>query len=156
MKDSSHQKIYCKSALFTCICCQYACTIYSDEEWLEPTTEEFCGICLGSDDPDNFFGKICRDDLLTEFANLPLSIHNCEKNIQLEKVHWTALLVECPRCKKDSMLFTKFNIGTNILKFYEKCVELAKPAHPSVSWLNPKGEEKFLAGGQHGDFSASW
>ena len=131
--------IYCKSALFTCTCCSYSTTIYSDTEWLavtyDPTCDKFKGIC----DTRSNQAHIFRDDIDEEFplhfqlALMPDGKQFCEyASAAVEHVHWTTLLVSCPVCDDDSMLFTQYRQGENILEFYEQCVDDKKLAHPPL------------------------
>ena len=66
--------IYCKSALFTCICCSYTTTIYSDTEWLEVSDNPSCNSCNGNCEGKSGQAFVFRDDIEDDF---PLHMQGC-------------------------------------------------------------------------------
>ena len=153
---------FCKSATFTCNCCAYSTTIYSDIEWLDVTEELFCDECNGDCYRNCDAGMIYRDDLDEEvplhmqMTTLPAGKHQCDHCIQHNsRIHWTEQLVHCHHCDKDSMLFTEYTVGENILLFYEQCVDAAKPADPPMLWIEKNGGKKFDISGTGEGFSSN-
>jgi hypothetical protein len=156
--------IYCKSALFTCTCCGYATDIYSYSEWLESTIEEICKNCEAKDAVHYGAGLIYRHDvgdegvdipLHPQCARLPVALQTCVTCINRTEVHWTEIVVCCNKCDSESMVFTKYSIGKNILLFYEYCIDSAKPSYPSIEWTDKSGFQYFELNGPGSSFSAT-
>lgn len=152
--------IYCKSAIFTCSCCEYATTIYSDQEWFSFTSEVNCKICSGNciDFMDDSW--IFRDDYEEEYFQMQTAIPPdgrlyCKSGAVIDRVHWTALLVCCHTCDMNSMLFTQYVDGENILSFFEQCVEYKKLSKPSMPYIDENGHTIFLFDGTGSEFSGS-
>ncbi len=153
---------YCKSALFTCDCCAYSTTIYSDVEWMEVTEKLFCDQCNGACDRNYDSGIIYRDDLDVEMplhmqmTSMPADKHHSDHcSLHNSRIHWTEQLVHCHACDKATMRFTAYNTGENILLFYEQCVDQAKPAHAPMEWIEASGNKIIVIGGTGSDFSAT-
>jgi hypothetical protein len=152
---------YCKAAIFTCNCCVYSTTIYSDTEWLEVTESLFCKKCKGTCEDNCDTGIIYRDDIDEEnplhmqFANLPAGKHHCDNCVDSNQIHWTELIVHCHACNKDTMLFTAYCIGKNILEFYEQCLDQSKPDYPLMMWIDKEGNELFVISGTGAGFSST-
>ena len=162
MKKFKPEIQYCEAAIFTCICCNYATTIYSDKEWLEVTEELFCNKCNGACDRNYDAGVIYRDDIDAEIplhmqmTSMPDGKHHCDNCRQHNsRIHWTEQLVHCHTCKKDTLLFTEYTMGKNILLFYEQCVDSAKPTHPPMEWLQKNGDKIIVIGGTGEGFSST-
>ena len=153
--------IYCKAAIFTCTCCAYATTIYSDNEFFSFTSDLSCETCIGICMDYTSGSWIYRDDFepkiyfQMQMADLPSGKIYCEKGLVIGQVHWTTLLVRCHTCNLDSMLFTEFVIGENILLFYENCVENNKPAMPMMPYIDERGHTIFIINGTGDKFSGS-
>ena len=153
--------IYCQAAMFTCTCCAYATTIYSELEWFSFTSEVNCKTCNGNcmDFIDDSW--IFRDDFEEEIyfqmqtAILPDGRLYCEKGTVIGQVHWTALLVHCHTCCMASMVYTKYVVGNNILMFYEECVESNKLTLPQMPYIDERGHHILLGNGLGSEFSAS-
>lgn len=157
-------EIYCKSALFTCTCCGYATDVYCDSECLESTIEELCAICEAKDAVHFSAGIIYRHDvgdegedipLHPQCARLPVALQACATCINRTKVHWTEIVVCCNKCHTNSMVFTKYSTGKNILLFYEQCVDFAKPCYASIEWKDKTGFLFIDISGSGSQFSAS-
>ena len=162
LKNCKDNIPYCKAAIFSCGCCTYATTIYSDTELLEVTTELFCNKCNGACDRNYDAGVIYRDDIDAEIplhmqmTIFPNGKHHCDNQVEhTGSIHWSEQLVNCPVCKKDSMHFTKYTTGENILLFYEQCVDAAKPAHPPIEWIEKSGNKIIVISGNGEGFSAT-
>lgn len=161
MNNTNQNKLYCKAAIFTCNSCQYSTTIYSDTEWLPVTENLFCDKCKGACNGNYDTGVIYRDDLDEEcplhgqFANLPAGKHHCDHCVVSTRTHWTELIVHCHECNKDTMLFTAYTVGKNILEFYEQCIDQRKPEHPPMMWIGKEGNEIFIISGTGAGFSAT-
>lgn len=156
------QTIYCKSGIFTCYCCAYSTTIYSDTEWLKFTIDPTCNKCHGNCNNNYNQGIIYRNDidktipLHMQLACMPVGINCCENCTGYnEKMHWTKLEVRCHNCKKNTLLFTEYIAGKNILQFYEQCVDFAKPSHPRMRWINKIGDSIFVISGPGEGFSST-
>ena len=156
--------IYCKSALFTCTCCGYATDVYCDTEWLESTTEEICKNCEAKDAVHFGAGLIYRHDvgddgedipLHAQCAPLPFALKACATCINRTQIHWTEIVVWCSKCNTESMVFTKYSIGKNMLLFYEQCVDIAKPCYESIEWRDRTGFQFIDLSGPGGHFSAT-
>lgn len=153
---------YCKSATFTCSCCGYSTTIYSDTEYVVINEEMFCDHSKWNFDENNIMGFIFRDDidptdpLHPQCTYTPLSKYNCtswdEPGL---KIHWTEQPVQCVECKEDYMVFVKYTVGLNMLKFYERCVNSLKPAYTHIEWLFEDGRSYYLLDGPGTKFSAT-
>lgn len=155
-----HQPIYCKSAIFTCSCCGYAITIYSDQEWFSYISEIDCKTCMGNcmdfmDDSWIFRDDYEEDYFQMQTAILPEGKLYCEKGPVIDRVHWTELLVCCHTCDMNSMLFTKFVVGENILAFYEQCVESKKLSMPLMPYIDERGHAMLHLNGTGSKFSGS-
>lgn len=154
-------QVYCKSAIFTCTCCAYATTIYSDTEWIAVAEELYCETCKGDCKRNCDGGIIFRDDIDPDFplhmqmTCLPEGLHHCENNLQPGRAHWTIQLVNCPHCVQNTMLFTAYNTGKHILQFDEACVDNAKPSHPNMEWVKDGADKYFILNGPGSDFSAT-
>ncbi len=162
MKSFKYNIPFCKAATFTCHCCSYATTIYSDREWLQFTEKLFGNESNRDCDRNYDAGIIYRDDIDEEISlhiqmtQLPESKHHCDNfSNNNSRIHWTEQLVDCLVCKKNSMLFTKYTTGENILLFYELCVESAKPVHPSIEWIEKNGNKIIVISGNGQGFSAT-
>ena len=162
MKSLKHNGLYCKAAIFTCGCCTYSTTVYSDTEWLKVTEKLFCNKCNGACDRNYDAGIIYRDDIDEEIplhmqmTQLPEGKHHCDNCTEHNsRSHWTEQLVDCSVCKKNTMLFTKYTTGENILLFYEQCVEAAKPVHPPIEWIEKNGHKIIVISGNGQGFSAT-
>ena len=162
MKNFKNNSPYCKSALFTCKCCSYATTIYSDTEWLQVTEKLFCSKCNGACDRNYDAGIIYRDDIDEEIhlhmqmTQLPEGKYHCDNCTEHNSlIHWTEQLVNCPVCKMNTMLFTKYTTGKNIVLFYEQCVEAVKHVHPPIKWIEKKGHKIIVINGLGEGFSAT-
>ena len=89
---------------------------------------------------------IFRDDIDEEFplhfqlCMMPKGKLFCERAVEMaNRIHWTTVLVSCTVCDDDTMLFTQFRQGKNILAFYEQCIDHSKPAYPPLFWLDENG-----------------
>jgi len=157
----NRNKLYYKAAPFTCNCCQYSTTVYSATEWLKTTEKLFCNECKGACKKNCDTGIIYRDDideacpLHMQFANMPAGKQHCDNCVHPTQLHWTELIVHCHECNKESMLFTAYTIGKNMLEFYEHCVDESKPGYPPMMWIDNEGNEIFVIGGTGADFSAT-
>ena len=158
---STDPQVYCKSATFTCTCCAYTSTIYSDTEWIAAAEELNCDTCKGDCNRNCEAGMIFREDIDPDYplhcqmTCLPEGLHCCERNIQPGRVHWTVQLVNCPHCEENIMLFTAYITGKHILQFYEECVDSAKPSHPNIEWIKDGGNKYIALNGPGSDFSAT-
>ena len=153
---------YCKSALFTCTCCSYSTTIYSDNEWLGVTDDPSCNRCAGVCEGMTNQAHIFRDDIDEDFplhyqlSLMPDGKHFCEHAPYPNGyIHWTTLLVSCPVCEQDTMLFTQYRQGENILEFYEQCADQKKLAHPPLMWIDGDGHHCLHFSWSGNDFSAT-
>ena len=91
-----------------------------------------------------------------QMTNFPNGKHHCDNQVEHNSsINWAEQLVNCPICKKDSMLFTTYTTGENILLFYEQCVEAAKPAHPPIEWIEKSGNKIIVISGNGDRFSAT-
>lgn len=91
-----------------------------------------------------------------QMTQLPEGKHYCDNCTQHNsRIHWSEQLVDCPVCKKNTMLFTKYTMGENILLFYEQCVEAAKPVLPPIEWIEKNGHKIIVISGNGQGFSAT-
>jgi hypothetical protein len=161
MNDTNEPELYHKAAIFTCTCCAYTTTIYSDIEWLAVTEKLSCEICEGTWNGNVDVGLIYREDITDEtpfqlqFATLPPGKYHCDHFIYPKQLHWAKLIVHCCECNKDAMLFTAYCVGKNILNFYELCKENTKPEHPSILWESNNGDEIYVISGWGAGFSST-
>ncbi len=153
---------YCKSALFSCSCCSYSTIIYSDKEWFNVTAHRYCESCKGNCDAKTDQATIYRDDIDEEFplhmqfCLLPGGKEHCESCEQPNSfIHWTMLLVDCPFCNQETMLFSKYQQGENILDFYLQCLDNTKLAHSPVLWQHNNGDYFLRISWPGNDFSAT-
>ncbi len=158
------KNFYCKSAIFTCYCCGYRTDIYSNQEWLDLTKDETCTKCESAHNKHFDSGIIYRHDLGDadeeiplhgQCAHLPADKQDCDQCINRTEIHWTEIIVCCHKCDKESMTFTEYTEGKNILLFYEQCVDLAKPCHPKMLWINKDGHQIFVISGTGEGFSST-
>jgi hypothetical protein len=143
MNEINSQTPYCKAATFTCTCCGYATTIYSDTEYVLINEEMFCDSSKGDFEENCISGIIYRDDidlndpLHPQCTYIPLSKYNCtswdEPGLQ---IHWTDQPIHCHSCNLESMVFAEYTDGANMLKFYEKCVDALKSERKILDWYN--------------------
>jgi hypothetical protein len=115
-------KPYCNAATFTCSCCAYSTTIYSDVEWVVINKDTFY---IYGEVEETIMGFIYRDDLDIITPLHPqctytlLSKYNCTTwDDPSLKIHWTEQPVSCMDCNKDSMQFIEYTIGKNMPLFY--------------------------------------
>ncbi len=159
------EPIYAQTAIFSCNCCGYNTTIYSNNEWLEIIEEKVCEKCKRAYNQHFDEGIIYRDDLAEpgeadiplhpQCASLPDKLQYCNHCNGRSLVHWTELLVHCHRCKSDTMAFNEYTMGANITLLKEWCSNWAKPAHPKMEWEDKKGHTLFVISGWGVDFSAT-
>lgn len=159
---STSTSVYCKSATFTCTCCAYTTTIYSDTKWLLVSENPSCLKCIGDCNKIDNQGIIFRDDIDEEFplhmqmCRMPNGKQHCENSIHHDShIHWTELVVNCPNCVQYTMLFTAYITGKHILQFYEECVDSAKPSHPYIDWVKPGCNKYWDISGPGRNFSAT-
>ncbi len=159
---STAPQVYCKSAIFTCTCCCYATTIYSDTEWLLVSESPSCVKCKGACKKMDNQGIIFRNDIDEDFplhmqmCRMPGGKQHCESSIHHDsRINWTELLVNCPICLENTMLFTAYITGKHILQFYEECVDSAKPSHPNIEWIKDGGNKYIAINGPGSKFSAT-
>ena len=88
-------------------------------------------------------------------ARLHADKQDCDKCINLAEIHWTEIIVCCHKCDKESMMFTEYTVGKNILLFYEECVDLAKPSYPPIEWIEKNGDKIFVISGTGEGFSST-
>lgn len=164
MNNFNPQKPYCKAAIFTCNCCGNKTDIYSNQEWLDIVKEDICTKCKSAHNKHFDAGIIYRHDLGDEDEDIPLHrqcarLHadkqDCDKCINLAEIHWTEIIVCCHKCDKESMMFTEYTVGKNILLFYEECVDLAKPSYIPIEWIEKNGDKIFVISGTGEKFSSS-
>jgi len=146
MKEINSPKPYCKAATFTCSCCGYTTTIYSDTEYVVINEEMFCDPSKGNFEENCITGFIFRDDidvndpLHPQCTYTPLSKYNCtswdKPGLQ---IHWTDQPVHCHSCNLESMVFTEYTEGANMQKFYERCVDAMKSEHKLLERYNDDG-----------------
>jgi hypothetical protein len=161
MKELNTTKPYCNAAIFTCSCCGYSTTIYTDFEWVVIDKDSFEDNRAGE---NAILAFIYRDDisihepLHPQAIYTPLSKYNYTFwNVPSDlKIHWTEQTASCPKCKNDSMVFAEYTIGENMLWFYKKCANDLKLAYPSMLWFNEDGTGTYIVGNGNGDkFSAT-
>ncbi|OYU56704.1 MAG: hypothetical protein CFE25_05620 [Chitinophagaceae bacterium BSSC1] len=162
MSYSKPTSIYCNSGIFTCIHCNYNTSIYTDKEWLDLDNKILCDNCQPKAEPNSISGYIFRDDIDPEtplhlqMTHLPVTKKYCTKcSVQEIKIHWTEQHVQCPHCKKDSMLFTEYSIGVNMEQFYKDCLEALKSKQPLVEWIDHIGHSIYVIKGTGDQYSAS-
>ncbi len=148
-----NKEIYSSVAVFKCTCCNYEEEIYSDIEWLKEVETKVCEKCKYGLNKHFDPGVIHREDIFGEVplhpqcAALPAGCEFCDKCIGLEKIHWTRLLVHCPKCEKkydgstDTMKFSHFVKGKHYYLFRRQCEEGAKLSFPCMVYTNEKGHE---------------
>jgi hypothetical protein len=161
--------IYCEVAIFSCTCCGYETEVYAYYEWAETYSGRDCARCLSSKNDHFSSVVIYREDVREEHekdllnpycTTLPEHLEFCDKCIAKDRIHWTELMIVCPKCHKakddkDTMAFKAYTQGKHREYFYKLCQEWAKPEHPWMPFLNEDGTHYFTLIGLTSGISAN-
>jgi len=149
----------CIAAIFTCSCCNYSTTIYSDVELVEINEDVFD---INSKGEETIMGFIYRDDLdITDPIHpqctyTPLRKYNCTSwDDPSLKIHWTEQPVCCMACDKNTMQFVEYTVGLNTQLLYERYLNPLKPSLEPTGWIDKNGNSYILINGNGSKFSAT-
>lgn len=151
----------CMAANFKCAGCKYETIIYTDQEWFFIKGHLGFGEFIGYDIDQVDDAYIFRDDIDEDYPVNKAMVRLC-KEVQYkeegkapEQIHWTALLVKCPTCNKNTMFFTSFYENKNMLAMFKIYINIKKLRMQPMPYIDRDGDRIICLDGTCSVFSGS-